>query len=222
MKDSEIARMSHLLRGRLQTALLNLQCVAVQHQGDAATQELVGVVRQELLDESRLLVAAFEVLSLDIARLERVNLGFLVRQTLRVHRLRHVIVADVDWPEIIGDFELLSLAVAHLVRNAHEATPRGGRAPEIAATVRSKQWIDVLVRDWGCGFDPRSRVFSSKRPSHVATGLLTAQRIARLHGGRLSFQSSHHGTQARLVLPARRSLFTVRAGRRAPRTASRA
>jgi two-component system, NtrC family, sensor histidine kinase HydH len=221
MKDSEIARMSHVLRGRLQNALLNLQCVAVQHQGDAATQELVGVVRQEILDESRLLVAAFEVLSMDIARLQRVNLGSLVRQTLRVHRLRHVIVADLDWPEIMGDIQLLSLAVAHLVRNACEATPPGGRLPEIAAAVRSKERIDVLVRDWGRGFDPHSRAFSSKRPSHVATGLLTAQRIARLHGGRLSFQSSHHGTQVRLALPARPFLFTVRAGRRAPRIASR-
>jgi len=215
MKDSEIARMSHVLRGRLQTALLNLQCVAVQHQGDTTTQELVGAVRQELLDESRLLVAAFEVLSLDIARLERVNLGFLVRQTLRVHRLRHVIVADLNWPEVMCDTRLLSRAVAHLVRNACEATPPDGRPPEIAAAVQPKKWIDVLVRDWGRGFNPRSRAFSSRRPSHVATGLLTAQRIARLHGGRLSLQSSRHGTQARLSLPTH--LFTSRAGRHAPR-----
>jgi len=222
MKDSEIIGMSHVLRARLQSALLNLQCVAVQHQGDAATQELVGVVRQELLDESRLLVAAFEVLSVDIARVEPINLEFLVRRTLRLNRLRHVIVADIDWPEIIGDVRLLSLAIAHLVRNACEATPPGGRLPEIAAAVRPKQRIDVLVRDWGGGFDPRSRAFSSKRSSHVATGLLTAQRIARLHGGRLSFRSSQHGTQARLALPARPFPFTLRAGRRAPRTLTRA
>ena len=222
MKDSEISRMSHVLRGRLQTALLNLQCVAVQHQADAATQELVGAVRQELLDESRLLVAAFEVLSLDIARLERVNLEFLVRQTLRVHRFRDVIVADVDWPEVIGDIRLLSLAIAHLVRNACEATPPGGRFPEIAAAVRPEERVAVLVRDWGCGFDPGGRAFSSKRSSHVATGLLTAQRIARVHGGRLSFHSSQHGTQARLTLPARPFRFTARAVRRAPRIARRA
>jgi two-component system, NtrC family, sensor histidine kinase HydH len=212
MKGSEIARMSHVLRGRLQNALLNLQCIALQHQADAATQELVGVVRHELLDESRLLAAAFDVLSLDIARLQSVNLGVLVRRTLRMHELRHVIIAEGAWPEVIGDARLLSLAIAHLIRNACEATPVGGRPPEIAGAMRPKQWIDLLVRDWGSGFAPsRGRAFSSTRPNRIARGLLIVQRVARLHGGCLALTSSDHGTQARLSLPTR--LFTSRTGR---------
>jgi|SRR5215470_17641139 len=212
MKGSEIARMSHVLRGRLQNALLNLQCIALQHQADAATQELVGVIRHELLDESRLLAVAFDVLSLDIARLQSVNLGVLVRRTLRVHQLRPVVVADDDWPEVMGDSRLLSLAIAHLIRNACEATPAGGRPPEITGAMRPKQWIDVLVRDWGSGFAPsRGRAFSSTHPNRVARGLLIVQRVARLHGGNLLLRSSGHGTQARLSLPAR--LFTSRADR---------
>ena len=222
MKGSEIARMSHMLRGRLQSAPLNLQCAAVQHQGDAATQELVGVVRQELLDESRMLVAAFEVLSRDIARLQRVNLGFLVRQALRVYRRRHVIVADLDWPEVTGDIQLLSLAVAHLVWNACEATPAGWSSSR-DRDCGSAQGTDRRARPrLGSRIRPAQSSLQFQAPEPRRDGTLdgAADRPAARRSSVV--QSFHHGTQVRLALPARPFLFTLRAGRRAPRSASRA
>lgn len=204
-RESEISRMSHALRGGLQSALLNLQCLAVHHQADAASQQLLDVIRQELLHESRLLVAAFDVLSLDIAGVAKINLGSLVRRTLGVPDLRRAVVADVAWPDVVGDTRLLSLAIGHLARNACEATPARQRPPEIAPAVRRDGRIEIVVRDWGPGFGAVTapgRAFSSTRPNHLATGLLTVERVARLHGGRLSFKSSDRGTEARLSLPA--------------------
>ncbi len=214
MREREIDRMSHVLQGSLQSALLNLQCLA--ETPAAATpqeRELIELIRDELMRGSRLLVAAFDVLSLEIDEVTTINLGTLVRRALEAHGIHRVVVAKGAWPVVIVDPRLLSLAIAHLARNAREATSTRQRPPEIAPEVRADGGVDVVVRDWGGGGGvpkPPGRAFSSTRPDHVATGLLSVERIARLHGGALSITSSRRGTRARLSLSAKSSPAGVR------------
>jgi len=208
MRAREIDRMSHVLQGSLQSALLNLQCLAETLAATAipAERELIELIRDELLRGSRLLVAAFDVLSLEINDVTTINLGALVRRALAAHGIRGVVVAKTAWPVAIVDPQLLSLAIAHLARNAREATSTRRRPPEIAPAVRADGGVDVVVRDWGGGLGALKspvRAFSSARPDHIATGLLSAERIARLHGGTLSITSSRRGTRARLSLSAK-------------------
>jgi signal transduction histidine kinase len=170
-----------------------------------AERELIELIRDELLRSSRL-VAAFDVLSLEINEMTTINLGALVRRALAAHGIRGVVVAKTAWPVAIVDPQLLSLAIAHLARNAREATSTRRRLPEIAPAVRADSGVDVIVRDWGGGLGALKspvRAFSSARPDHIATGLLSAERIARLHGGTLSITSSRLGTRARLSLSAK-------------------
>jgi signal transduction histidine kinase len=218
VKGSEIDRISHVLAGSLQGALLNLQALAVTLERDAVVQESIGRVREDLLHGARMLQAAFEILALEIGKITTVNLRALVTRTLQAHGLPHIVAAAGAWPEVTGDEELLGLAIAHLARNASTATPRGTRAAEIRAVAsRRRGDVDVIVRDWGGGFgavNPRGRAFTSRRPDHVATGLLAVARIARLHGGRLSFARSSGRTEVRLSLPGRESK------RHGPRSAS--
>jgi signal transduction histidine kinase len=59
--------------------------------------------------------------------------------------------------------------------------------------------VSLVVRDWGTGFqstNPKVLVRLGGR------GLLFAERVARLHGGRLSFASPGDGAEVRLTLPA--------------------
>ena len=203
--DSEVYRMSHVLRGSLQGALLNLQALAVTLDTDTAAEETIGVVREELLRGSRMLLAAFEIMSLELGPVTRINLEALVRRALDEHGVDRVVVVPGAWPEVTGDARLLALAVAHLARNAREATLPRKRAPEIRGDERDGS-VEVTIRDWGRGFGaekPPGRAFGSSRADHAATGLLTAERIARLHGGRLSFESLSRGTEVRLSLPAK-------------------
>jgi signal transduction histidine kinase len=58
--------------------------------------------------------------------------------------------------------------------------------------------VTLVVRDWGTGFrstDPKVLV------RLAGVGLLTVERVARLHGGRLSFASPGDGAEVRLTLP---------------------
>jgi signal transduction histidine kinase len=215
MREREIDRMSHVLQSSLQSALLNLQCLAETPAAAAVLQEreLIELIRDELMRGSRLLVAAFDVLSLEINEVTPINLGTLVRRALEAHGIHPVVVAKGAWPIVIVDPRLLSLAIAHLARNAREATPTRRRPPEIAPEVRADGGVDVIVRDWGGGLGalkPPGRAFSSTRPDHVATGLLSVERIARLHGGALSMRSSRRGTRARLSLAAKSSAVAAR------------
>jgi len=202
--DSEIARMSHVLRGGLQTTLLNVQSLAVTLDGDAETQESIRIIREELLGAGRMLLAAFEVCSLELGDVTRTNLRTLVTAALHDADVDGVILSPGPWPDVVADERLLGLAIAHLARNARAASLPGKRPPEIhAASARGR--TVVVVRDWGRGFgsvEPPGRAFSSSRPGHVATGLLTVERIARLHRGTLSFETSSRGTTVTLALPA--------------------
>lgn len=203
--ESEVHRMSHALRGSLQGALLNLQALAVTLGNDAAAHETIAVVRGELLRAARMLLAAFEVLSLELGDVGRIDLRRLVARALERHGVEGIVLAPGAWPGVVGDEQLLALAIAHLARNARAATPPGARAPEIRAVPRGGRSVAVLVRDWGPGFgtaSPLRRAFESSRRGHAASGLLMAERVARLHRGRLAFRSSSAGTVACLSLPA--------------------
>jgi len=46
------------------------------------------------------------------------------------------------------------------------------------------------------------RLFHSSKPGHRGLGLVTADRIARLHEGSLEFESPPDGALVTLVLPA--------------------
>jgi two-component system, NtrC family, sensor histidine kinase HydH len=204
--DGEIDRISHVLSGSLQGALLNLQSLAVTLEQDAALQESIALIRAELLRGARMLHAAFEILSLELGDITTVNLRALVTRALKAHGVERIVAAAGAWPDVTGDERLLGLAIAHLARNASAATPRGRRRPEIRVSASRDGGVVVVVHDWGGGFgpvNPRGRAFTSGRPEHVATGLLTAERVARLHGGCLSVDSSSRGTAVRLSLPPR-------------------
>jgi signal transduction histidine kinase len=114
-------------------------------------------------------------------------------------------LAAGDWPTVRGDRALLTLALTHMLRTAVEAAGPG--PPEVAVAVADGQ-VRVSVRDRGDGLrttDPRLliRPWRSVKPGHRGLGLVTAERIARLHGGALSFNALPDGALVTLSLPAR-------------------
>jgi signal transduction histidine kinase len=106
---------------------------------------------------------------------------------------------------VAGDETLLALALGHLLRNALEATAAGARAPELAGTTSGDTAL-VHVRDWGPGLrttNPKLlfKLMQSTKPGHRGVGLVTVERIARLHGGELRFESPGDGAVVTLALP---------------------
>jgi signal transduction histidine kinase len=198
---SEFDLIDHTLRGPLNTALVNLELLSSSQ--PEPTREIERVREEIRRLANTLMPAMFDILSLEIAAVTRGNLRSMVTRALEAHGLAGVDVAPAPWPDATVDGRLLGLAVVHLARNALAATPAGTRRPEIAAAAGREGWVDVLVRDWGVGVGQghASRPYPSRR-GHLG-GVIAAVRIARLHGGTVSFESMDPGAVVRLSLPPR-------------------
>jgi signal transduction histidine kinase/CheY-like chemotaxis protein len=118
---------------------------------------------------------------------------------------------DPELGDIVADQERLSQMLAHLLSNAFKFTKAGGN---IGLKVSHRQgWISFTVWDTGIGIpeekqhllfqkfqqleSPLTREFEG-----IGLGLVLTQRLARLHGGDLSFISEPgKGSQFTLLLP---------------------
>ncbi len=122
-----------------------------------------------------------------------VHLGELVRRALgQLHgppdapTLRFVVDEAPDLPTLQGDETLLLLAMTHLVRNAVQASPSGGKVR--MAVEPSRDGVCLVVEDEGPGIpdvDPR-RVFEPfflTRANGRGLGLAIVRRVVLAHGG---------------------------------------
>jgi signal transduction histidine kinase len=198
----DLDRILHDLRGPLNSMVMHVEILKRVLAEDADALLSVSAIQQELSRMTRMLPAAFDVLALERGQVGRVNLRALVDRALVEHRLSPVEVQDGSWPDVDGDADLLVLAIAHLVRNALAATSVAGRTdrpPRLAVDTGDTGLATLVVRDWGKGFkntNPKGLV------RLAGVGLLMVERVARLHGGHVSFVSPGEGAEVRLTLPA--------------------
>ena len=110
----------------------------------------------------------------------------------------------------------LELALVHIVRNAADAMPQGGkvnvrvwdyRSWDSAAKQRGRGWVEVAVTDEGEGMAPQvaeravEPLFSTKE-SGKGIGLYLAQSFVEQAGGRMQIETSPgRGTTVRLAFP---------------------
>ena len=198
----DLDRILHDLRGPLNSVAMHLELLKRALSDDPDALHSVATIQHELSRLATMLPAAFDVIALEREAVERVSLRTLVLRAIDEHRLSGVEVVDGAWPEVTGDPHLLTLAIAHLVRNAWGATRAAGRTdrpPRVGVETGDAGSVTLVVRDWGTGL-------KSTNPKVLirlaGVGLLTVERVARLHGGRLSFASPGDGAEVRLTLPA--------------------
>jgi signal transduction histidine kinase len=198
----DLDRILHDLRGPLNSMVMHVEVLKRVLAEDPDALVSVTAIQGELARLTRMLPTAFDVLGLERGEVGRVNLRALVERALVEHRLPKIQVQDGAWPDVRGDGDLLVLAIAHLVRNALAATSAAGRTdppPRVSVDTGEPGRVTLVVRDWGTGF-------KSTNPKVLVrlagVGLLTVERVARLHGGHLSFASPGDGAEVRLTLPA--------------------
>ncbi|HEU4368146.1 MAG TPA: HAMP domain-containing sensor histidine kinase [Methylomirabilota bacterium] len=201
---SDLARLLHDLRGPLNSLAVHTQLLTRSVGDDAVAEASARAVLGELARLSGMLTEAFAVAALELGAVGQVDLGAVV-EAARCDAAATVTVAAGTWPSVLGDAALLRAAVAHLLRNAVEAAMVAPRPPLVSATVEGEQTV-VSVRDWGPGFhttDPKLviRPWHSTKPDHRGLGLVTVERIARLHGGTVRFESTGDGALVSLLLP---------------------
>jgi signal transduction histidine kinase len=196
----DLDRILHDLRGPLNSVVMHLEVLKRALAGEPDALAGVGTIQQELSRLATMLPAAFEVLALERNTVERVSLRALVSRAIDEHGLSTVEVQDGSWPDVNGDPALLALAIGHLLKNAVAATRAAGtdRQPRVGVETDRPDAVTLIVRDWGTGL----RSTNPKVLIRLAgVGLLTVERVARLHGGHLSFAAPGDGAEVRLTLP---------------------
>ena len=203
---AELARLLHDLRGPLNSAVMHLEVLKRIVAEDPASADSLRTVLQQLVRLSEMLPAAFSVAALETAALERVSLHTVAARARQEPGLESARLAPGPWPEVDADEALLTLAVGHLIRNAVEATAPGAPAPEVSAG-STDDGVVLAVRDWGRGLPTSNpkllvRLLHSTKAGHRGLGLVSVERVARLHGGSLAFEALPDGARVTLRLPA--------------------
>jgi signal transduction histidine kinase len=202
---AELARLLHDLRGPLNSAVMHLEVLKRTVSDDPSSAESLRTVLQQLVKLSEMLPAAFAVAALESAPPARVSLRGVVERARQEPGLEGVRLVGEVWPDVRGDATLLSVGIAQLLRNAAESTGSEGRAPEVSAS-RRDDGVVLSVRDFGAGLPTTNpklliRLLHSTKAGHRGLGLVTAERVARLHGGTLAFEALADGARVSLHLP---------------------
>jgi signal transduction histidine kinase len=200
----DLDRLLHDLRGPLNAMQMHVEVLKRLDVRDPAVQGSVETIGHEVSRLAALLPAAFQIIALEPRDVAVHDLRALVEEALAEHGLTGVVVNGDAWPRVRADGALLRLAVAHLVRNAVAAS-EGARAPEITGHGTEDGGAVLVVRDWGRGLrttNPRALIrLAAGANGRPAVGLVTVERIARLHHGRLEFRTpSGGGAEVRLIL----------------------
>ena len=205
---AELARLLHDLRGPLNSAVMHLEILKRTVAGDASADETLRSVLQQLARLSDMLPAALGVAALEAESPREHDLRALAERA-RDARGVTVTLADGPWPRVKGEATLLVRAIGELIANAVEATRAGAPAPEVTATTLEGGEAVLAVRDYGSGLKTTNpklliRLLQSTKPGHRGLGLVTVERVARLHGGTIEFDALADGTRVRLRLPTAR------------------
>ena len=173
--------------------------------GDEATaQASVQTIQQEIERLASMLPIAMSICALEPRGRRALSLRSVVESAVDEPSRKRVCIEPGSWPDVEGDERLLVLAVRQLIANALEATGDDGSV-RIAAEPAQDGTVALTVRDSGPGFALKNpaavvRLMAGAKAGHTGIGLLVAQRVARLHGGSLRFETANGGV-VRLVLP---------------------
>ncbi|MGB8910352.1 MAG: HAMP domain-containing sensor histidine kinase [Candidatus Cybelea sp.] len=167
---------------------------------------------QRRIVETLLLVARYEAGEASTVR-ERVNaadlVGRIVAELRPVAEVKGVeLQADVPANQLpaLGDPHEIRRAIANLVANAIDATPRGGHVA--VREYPSNQLVAIVVEDDGYGVPPERREglfqrFGAGHPgAGTGLGLYIVRRIAEKHGGSVAYAPREpRGSTFTLMLP---------------------
>lgn len=148
-----------------------------------------------------------EVHSIDLGEMVGHVLGSVRARMPQGAALLTNVVIPPEARTLLADRDQLTTALTHLVVNALEAMPSGGRL-EIRAR-RADGTVDIAVCDTGAGVAPHDvpRIFDpffSTKPAAAGLGLCVAQTIAEAHGGTVRLAAAGApGAEFVLTLPAR-------------------
>ncbi|HUF92491.1 MAG TPA: HAMP domain-containing sensor histidine kinase [Candidatus Limnocylindria bacterium] len=193
------------MRGSLNSAGIHLEVLKRAVANDPIAADSLRTIVDQLARLAAMLPDVLAVTAIEVGPRQPVSLRAVAAQAAEPYGSA-VVIEEGEWPLVFGDAPALVVALGELIGNAVEATKDGSPPPRVTATPSAGEVV-VSVRDRGEGLrttNPKLlvRLGQSAKPGHRGYGLLVAERVARLHGGRLTFESTPEGATVSLVLPA--------------------
>jgi PAS domain S-box-containing protein len=230
MKDEFIALISHELRSPL-NAILGWTRILRQGRPD----EELYLRATEIIERSARMQSQLIDDLMDTARIVRgklklevqpVNLAPLIEKAMDVVRpaadakgITLDAVLDREADQITGDPDRLQQVVWNLLSNAVKFTTEGGRVE--VKLGRVDPYIQISVRDTGCGIDPEFMPYlferyrqadasAARRKGGLGLGLSLVRQLVEMHGGSVTAESEGEDKGATFIvkLPVR-AIYTA-------------
>jgi two-component system, OmpR family, sensor kinase len=199
-----LADVSHELRTPLTTIRANVDLLRRLGGADALSLDAIQseAERMSRLVGDVLVLAQAEAGTLPLAH-DAVEVDTLLLEVLSEVQILaggvKLSLGEIDQALVTGDRDRLKQILLNLVSNALKFTPEGGRVT--MGLARVNEWVRITITDTGLGIPPEElpRIFDrfyrvdkarSRALGGAGLGLSIAQRIAKLHGGRIEAASN--------------------------------
>ena len=221
-KTNFISTVSHEMKTPISSILMSLQLLGDTSLGELNTEQkqLVGSIKES---SDRLLSITGELLNM--TQIETGKLKLMPKITKPIELINYAVKAtqvladrfccfvEVDYPEKISklfvDNEKIAWVITNLLSNAIHHSPEKSRI--IIGAVQREKAIEIYVRDFGRGIDPRYHTSIFERYFRVpgtkvqgsGLGLAISKEFVEAHGGTISVESEiGKGSRFSILLPA--------------------
>ncbi len=221
-KTNFISTVSHEMKTPISSILMSLQLLGDTRLGELNTEQkqLVGSIKES---SDRLLSITGELLNM--TQIETGKLKLMPKITKPIELINYAVKAtqvladrfccfvEVDYPEKISklfvDNEKIAWVITNLLSNAIHHSPEKSRI--IIGAVQREKAIEIYVRDFGRGIDPRYHTSIFERYFRVpgtkvqgsGLGLAISKEFVEAHGGTISVESEiGKGSRFSILLPA--------------------
>ena len=221
-KTNFISTVSHEMKTPISSILMSLQLLGDTRLGELNTEQkqLVGSIKES---SDRLLSITGELLNM--TQIETGKLKLMPKITKPIELINYAVKAtqvladrfccfvEVNYPEKISklfvDNEKIAWVITNLLSNAIHHPPEKSRI--IIGAVQRERAIEIYVRDFGRGIDPRYHTSIFERYFRVpgtkvqgsGLGLAISKEFVEAHGGTISVESEiGKGSRFSILLPA--------------------
>ncbi|MFH0947270.1 MAG: HAMP domain-containing sensor histidine kinase [Planctomycetota bacterium] len=211
MKDEFLSSVSHEFRTPLTSIRAYAEILAKFPDEDPETRvEFLDIIVKESDRLTRLVNDVLDLVRIESGemdwKLDQVDILELaetamksLRPILDEHHIRGAIARRSEIPTVRGARDLLFQVMTNLLSNAIKFSHEGDRV-ELSAAVKD-DFVEVSVRDYGIGIDPREhrRIFDrfrqvgdtlTEKPPGTGLGLPISRNIVQRHGGEIWVESA--------------------------------
>jgi len=209
----------HIHLQLMERELKKLRRAATEDPGEVAARadkldEFLGVARGEITRLDYIITEFLSAMRPTPPRFQQASLNDVVRDALALLQPeldnRKLVVKERlarDLPQARIDPAQMKQVLLNLLKNAMQATAKGGSVSLATGSTPDDVWISVADSGSGIPADELNRIFEpfyTTKQKGTGLGLMIVQRILRAHGGRVELESRvGKGTTFRLWLPLR-------------------